>query len=294
MITKYFLILCCAFVALFDISQGHAHENRLPEELFVNEKVFSWTTSFEIKTREGLKLGTVYRKIFSWTPEYHLIDNDEQLLAKATMQFWSFGATFDVTDYRGLALGTVEEKLTWFFPTFAINAPSGQHLAEAQLSFWETQYRVTDARDGHLIATFSRPFFRLYNNWTVQIVDPAAIHENNIHPQMFLTLMAFQVDKEYWEQSQGMLMSKNISDKNEKRTFLNEFRSNLENYHDMVYGNEPTDQDFIDIQSFTEGFASTESEAKEMLVNLLELFESEQLTLKQKAALYLMLENKLK
>ncbi|WP_068469347.1 hypothetical protein [Candidatus Protochlamydia phocaeensis] len=271
----------------------------LPEELYVRERWLSWTTTFDIESRTHV-LGTVHRRFFSLMPEYHLKNQEEQLLAKARMRFWSFGAVFDIVDHQSIPIGSVEEEFAWFFPSFKILAPSGLKLAEATLNFWRTTYILTDPFDGHTIAVIWRSFFRFKNNWTVKIVDPSAFGEKGIHPHMFLTLMAFQVDREYWESirnsaSQQVPLFNVFAYSN-----YGEFKEKLEDYRAALAGIEPTPDDFLFIESITDfssliGNRDDKEEAISLyLSQLLDLLESDQLNPQQKAALFLMLEEKFK
>lgn len=172
----------------------------LPNEFSVTERWLSWTTTFDAETNQQ-KFGTINRKLLSWSPQYHLKDANDVLLAKGTMRFWDLLAFFDVTDADGTALGTLEQKLTSFWPTFEIVSPSGLKRAKAELNFWGTCYTLSDVVDGHTLATMRHPFFGLDNTWTVNILDPDALNENNLHPHMLLMMIAYQVDRGYREKS---------------------------------------------------------------------------------------------
>ncbi len=187
------LVICPLLLASSFLSA-----DQLPNEFTVTERWLSWTTTFDIETTEGM-LGTVHRSPYSLVPEYHLMDNQENLMAKARMRFLSLLTVFDVEDQYRNSIGSVQQQFTFFFPTIKIISPTGRYLGQAVLNFWGTTYTVSDPTDGHTIAEISRPFLRLKSNWTVKIIDQAAISEKNIHPHLFLTLIAFQVDKEYWD-----------------------------------------------------------------------------------------------
>ena len=232
----------------------------LSEKMYVKEKFLSWTTSFKIETDES-RVGIVYRKFFTLTKEYHLEDLEQNLVSKAISRFWSLGITFDIVDAQGELIGVVEERLLNILPTFEIFSPTKEKLAKAKLNFWGTTYTVKDPIDDHVIATFYRPYFHFLNNWTITIEYMDAINEKNIHPHMFLVLMALQVDIEYSRRN-------NIEIQLEYVPFIQ--RLNEEKEELMML--EPQEEDFLYID---------ECEPDEALL----LLETGQLTQHQKAAL---------
>lgn len=174
---------------------------RVPNEFTVKERWLSWTTDFDIETKQ-FKLGYVHRKLFSLAIEYDLHEMDDSLLAKARMRWFSWGATFDVEDNFEIPLGRVEEKIFTFFPTFEIISPKNEVLAIAKMNFWGTTYTLRDPVTSEPLATLSRPFFRLKDNWTAKIVNPELFHQKQIDPRLFIILMAFQTDRDTWTQAQ--------------------------------------------------------------------------------------------
>src|SRR5687768_5375974 len=72
-------------------------EPELPIEFYVKQRWYSWTTTFDIETKD-YKLGYVQRRFFSLLLNYDFYDNNDILLANAKKRFWSAGAIFDVTD----------------------------------------------------------------------------------------------------------------------------------------------------------------------------------------------------
>ncbi len=169
----------------------------VPEQFFINERVFSWTTSFDIETSRW-KIGTVHRRFFSLHTQYDFYDFEEQFQATAQDRFWAFGVIFDVTDKEGKLLGSVQERLLTFFPTFEIVSPSGEILAVAEMNLLGTTYSIKETNTSQEVATLSRSFFRLKDNWSVTIVNAELFKKARIDPRLFITLMAFQTDRDYW------------------------------------------------------------------------------------------------
>ncbi|MBA3722248.1 MAG: hypothetical protein H0W88_07595 [Parachlamydiaceae bacterium] len=296
------------FLGLFLCSQDLSAATAFPDEFYVRERWVSATTSFDIESKYE-KLGTVHRKFFSLMPEYHLKNADQEMVAKARMRFWSFGAIFDVEDGQAQPLGTVEQRFSWFYPTFEIVSASHQKLARAQLNFWGTKYEIKDVGDDHIIATLTRPFFQFKNNWTIQIKDHALISQKNIHPNLFLVIIAFQVDRENWRRSQNKRNNNNnifgshefelnSVEREQAPYYVQELKNNLELYQSTIIGSDPVDEDFSFIENLaicneTDNCVEDDSNNYKKFKELIELLNSDELTASQKAALYLMLEQRL-
>jgi len=269
---------------------GNISASQLPDEFYVTERWLSWTTTFDIETKAE-KLGTVHRKFFSLTPEYHLHNMEDQLISKAKMRFWSLGAIFEVTDSQGAPQGTVEETFSWFFPTFEIVSPRAEKLAKASLNFWGTKWTLVDPINEQTIAELSRPLFRLKNDWTVNVYDRSSFAESKkIHPNMFMVLIAFQVDKEYWA-----ALSNSLTADTEAVFHIEDLKRDLKTYRGSITEIEPTENDFIAVETLTEQMVADTSDDRFIgtVRSLMDLLESGALPDSQKAALYLMLENRL-
>lgn len=176
----------------------HSESITIPTEFTVSQRWLSWTSDFDIETRE-YKLGYVHRKFLSLTVEYEFYNVYEQLEAEAKLRWFSWGATFDVTDAFKRKLGTVEERIFTFFPTFDIISPDHQILATAKLNFWGTTYTLKDPVTHQEFAKLSRPFFRLKDDWTVNITNPMLYEMKQIDPRLFILVMVFQTDRDIWE-----------------------------------------------------------------------------------------------
>ena len=97
-------------------------------------------------------------------------------------------------------MGMIKEELFRFFPTFNLYSHDGTRLADACLNFWGTTFTIYDAITEEEIATMSRGLFRLKNDWDIHITNPALFEARKIHPYLFLTALAFQGDRENWQQ----------------------------------------------------------------------------------------------
>lgn len=285
--------LVCLFCLILTLGFLRADETALPTQFYVKERFFALTTVFDIKTTEN-NLGCVYRKFFTWTPEYHLEDVYGVFQAKARMRFLSLFVVFDVSDAQEKPLGTINEKFTWIYSTFDIVSPEKKVLAEATLNFWGTKWVVRDPIYNQVIATLSRPFLRLTNNWTVEILDSALISENKIHPHLFLTLMAFQVDREYWREIQES--KKFFKSQIEGRALVHEevdhYLDQLKAIKKSLADIEPSEEDFLFIEELPNAYAGDEPMST-VFAELIAKLTCDHLTEGQKMALYCRLVDKL-
>jgi hypothetical protein len=181
-----------------------------PNEFYVTEHWISYTTSFDIETKTQ-KLGTLYRRLLSLLLTYDFYDTNSVKIASARSKFFSLTAQFDVRDENDVLLGSAEETLFSFFPSFYIfSGDKVTKLAYASMNFWGTSFTIYDPATNQEMAVMSRPFFRLKNNWTVRITNPQLFAQKNIDSRVLMTVLAFQGDREYWEQQNR--------DKDSKRT----------------------------------------------------------------------------
>lgn len=307
-ILSYFVFAANTMIANEDVHYS------IPSEFNVNERWLSWTTTFDIETKQ-FKLGTVHRKFFSLTTEYEYYDIFDKLQARARLHFFSLGAVFTIKDAEDNYIGKVNEKIFRFFPTFEIISPSEEVLGIAKLNFWETKYTVRDPITNEVMATMTRPFFRLKDNWTVKILNRDLFVSKKIDPRLFITVMAFQTDMNYWQAAQISLAyspSKSVKagfDKEAMNAWKNKqyigLRSELHNRRKKFENINPSEEDFNKVEEITEDYlTSIEGRFDEgaeaypdHLVRgcsaLMEMLDSEALTPKEKSALLLMIDSKL-
>lgn len=282
----------------------------MPAQFFVKQHWFSWTTTFDIESKDS-KFGTVQRKILSLTPQYLFYDVNDQLQARAKMRFFSLGATFDIYDAEDVYLGKVDQRLLTFFSTFDLYRYDGYHAATAKLNFWGTKYTVKDPKTKEIIAVLRRSFFRLKDNWTVDVINTSLLAEKQIDPSMFVLVMAFQTDRDYWSKQGDQNGSHGINNCVEMQKIyhrLEKYRCELEEYRSSLISFEPNDADIEQLEMFVENHFSAECDwydedfdpemhlvkIKEKRIGLLlPLLYSEELTIQQKSALFLFLEEEL-
>jgi uncharacterized protein YxjI len=232
----------------------------VPQKFSVKQRWFSFTNTFDIENPDG-KMGTLHRRFFSLLLEYDYYDNQDQFQAKAKMRFFSIGATFDVTDKDGTLIGTAEQRIFNFFPTFEIFSAERHSLAIAKMNFWGTKYTLYDPCTNAIFIEMKRPFFRLRDSWNVTIIDSALFAQKNIDPRLFIVVMAYQTDMDFWayhaRQSRKNDMTLTIdslvpSQANEEKWV--ELRKNLECYDSILTRAEPSEEDFLYVENFVQEY----------------------------------------
>lgn len=273
----------------------------IPEHFFVKQHWFSLTNTFDVETKER-RFGTIHRKLFSLTPQYLFYDINEQLQAKAKMRFFSLGATFDIFDANEQAIGQVDERILTFFTTFDLYRADGYRTAKAKLNFWGTKYTVRDPQTDEIIAYLWRKFFRLKDDWTVEIVNPVLFSEKKIDPRLFILVMAFQTDRDYWAslRHHETSHSSGINAIRANHTHetqlagnksLEHYRSTLDVYREQFNDIEPTETDIENLEKIVGKFLDEQvNEVDVVLSQLIPLLDSEELSHGEKSALFFLMD----
>ena len=174
----------------------------IPNEFYINEHWFSLTRNFDIKS-ENQNFGIVYRKLLSLTLAYEFLDPNDNSIAIAKSRFFSLTTKFDVYDKQGNLLGIANENFFAFFPTFDLYDSDGEtKLARAKMNFWGTSFTIYDPVTDTEMATMSRSYFRLKDNWTVNITNRPIFNQKHIDPALLIIVLAFQTDSDYWKAQQ--------------------------------------------------------------------------------------------
>lgn len=186
------LLLC------FNASFALASEE-IPDEFKITEHWISLTTSYDVETKTR-KLGTLYRKFFSFLLTYDFFDPFDNKIATAQSRFFSLTAHFDIYDNKDSLIGMAEERLFSFFTTFDIYArDASTKLVRATMNFWGTTFTIYDPLTDQEMAIMHRPFFRMKNDWTIKITNKELYARRHIDSRLLMTVLAFQGDKEVWE-----------------------------------------------------------------------------------------------
>lgn len=263
-----FIIIALTCFPLFSFS--------VPSEFYVTQNWISLTSTFDISTKET-KLGIVDRKFWSLRAEYCFYDNENKLQARARRRWISFGAVFDVYDNQDQIIGLVNERIISIFPTFDITTPSGEVLATAKMNFWGTTYTVWDPITQKEMATLSRPYFRLKDNWTVNITDPELFSSKLIDPRLFITVMAFQTDCDSWK---NRTIAARID---AQKSDLASFNTSYQNTFSREF--ELTDEDFEAVIQLVEAQVGNAQNEERYFEAIYSLLNQDNLSYSQKEAL---------
>jgi hypothetical protein len=170
----------------------------IPDHFEVHQHWISLTSAFDIKSDKQL-IGTLYRKFLSFMLTYEFYDAYEVKQAIARARFFSWTAHFDIYDTQEHLLGMAEEKFFTFLPKFDILSPDNTLQASASLNLWGTKFTIYDPVTEHKIAVMTRPFIRLKHDWSIKIYNRQLIEDRQIDPNVLLTVIAFQGDREDWK-----------------------------------------------------------------------------------------------
>ncbi len=219
------------FPLVLSLNLGFASSTfNLPKEFMVNQKWMSLTKSYDIETKTE-KLGTLYRRFLTFLLTYDFYDSQNVKTATAKARFFSYNLHLDIYDQSEDLIGEVEEKLFYFFPTFeVIDKNSIDKLARAEMNFWGTKFNIYDPQSNQEMAVMSRSFFRLKDDWTINITNPELLKQKNIDPRVLMTVIAVQGEIEEWEtnyQNNRSLQSNPNFQMNNKGQFPRELKQKI-------------------------------------------------------------------
>jgi uncharacterized protein YxjI len=158
-------------------------------------------TSFEIRSGSQ-KLGKVEQKVLSWTRSFNYYDAQGSLLATARQAAFSWGVQVDIFDCNQKKIGTLKENLlkSWLKveTTYDILDAAGVKVATSEKQDWITTDFYLRDTGGRLVAELHRPWNTLFGeSWKVTIHYSQALD-----PRLYIMVGAYKtsVDKERREQ----------------------------------------------------------------------------------------------
>ena len=222
------IVISLFFFVMTSISYANSNFS-IPDQMTIKEHWISLTKSYDIKTKTE-KLGILYRRFFSLPLAYDFYDSSETKTATAVMRFFSMGAHLDVYGQHSELIGNVEEQLFTFYPTFEIYANnSATKLAQAEMNFWGTKFYVYDPRTHQEMILMSRSFFRVKNDWTINVTNKELLQHKNIDSHLLITVLAIQGEIEDWERKEKEYCQNNYCLKKRKNKL-----NNTEKYHVLL------------------------------------------------------------
>lgn len=298
MLKKYLLLITAGLALL----RGAPMEAHIPTHLIIKEHKFHTGVVFDVESKEG-KLGKVHRKFLNVNTIYEYVDLMGDIQAQARMRFFSFGPVFDVFDGDGVLLGSVEEHAFDFFPSFDIFTPNKALLAKAKMNFWKTKFTIFDPISKKTIATLTRSLFKIREKWKVKIVNDDYISRDYIDPRLFITLAAFQCDRDHWKpiakgNRPGTIVYAGL-DLGDERINPAPLFAMLQEVEPIVAGIIPSNEDVAFVHGYLEAYIDTidvteydsvQDALETGFSQLIPLFYSDQFTASQKAALYYILQ----
>jgi uncharacterized protein YxjI len=149
----------------------------LPAKFKVDERILSWTTTFDIKD-DNKTYGVVTQKFFSLARAFTYDDAQGKCVAKARQRILSWGSHVDVTDCADRPIGSIKEEvmksLFKVHTTYAILDASGKEVAKSVKVDW-IGTEVTLTAGGRQIAKLTRPWLQWFSDsWDVEVSDATA------------------------------------------------------------------------------------------------------------------------
>lgn len=151
----------------------------VPNVFVVNERMLSWTTSFDLEAAPSL--GKVTKKFWSMADQYEWTAPNGSLVAVGRKQVFSWGNTIDVRGAQGEYVGQIKEQVfksmwTKTYSSYAIFNSQGQQVATSEkLDWFGTDITLWDGR-GQRIATVCRPWVNFMGDkWKVEIQNPQVV-----------------------------------------------------------------------------------------------------------------------
>lgn len=271
----------------------------IPNHFKVRQHWLSLTSTYDIEAKNHL-IGTLYRKFFSLMYTYEFYDAFEVEQAIARARFLSWTAHFDIYDTQDHLLGMAKEKFFSFFGSFDILSPDNRLQATANLNLWGTQFTMIDPVTRETMAIMTRPFLRLKHDWNIKMINRQLIEERQIDPNVLLTVIAFQGDKEDWQNANRNRVSAQLQKSNQ---FLNQIEEIAEEEGLSIINELPNDfpidnyanqleQDFYQAQGDDFNLLSDKEQLSRFESHFSELLKSDSLNQDEKQALLFLIQNR--
>ena len=173
----------------------------IPDEVFVHDNWIGLMKSYTIET-SSQKLSTLNKRLLNLRLGYDLYDPQDIKIASAVAKVNSTGVYLDIYDPYNIHLGAVDEQIFAFFPSFIVLAgDSTTKLARAEINFWGTKFYIYDPDTNEEMAVMSRAFFRIKNNWTINVTNRHLLDQKNIDSRVLMTVFALQSEITDWQRN---------------------------------------------------------------------------------------------
>lgn len=135
-------------------------------QLYIKERVFSWTDQFSVMDETGNPKYTVEGEFFSWGKKLHVYDRNGNEAAFIKQELFTLLPRFTVYS-GGREIGAVQKELSLFIPRYSITGLGW----EIEGSFWEHEFRIV--RNGRVIATMEKQWMTWGDSYLLTVADSA-------------------------------------------------------------------------------------------------------------------------
>lgn len=133
-------------------------------ELYIKQKVFSWTDKFTVKDEAGQDKYSVEGEFFSWGKKLHVLDLDGSEVAFIQQKVLSFLPRYHVYT-NGQQIAEIVKEFTFICPKYSIEGLGW----EIEGDFWAHDYAIT--RNGVPVVTIRKEWFTWGDSYALNIAD---------------------------------------------------------------------------------------------------------------------------
>ncbi len=134
-------------------------------ELYIKQKVFSWTDKFTVKDEAGQDKYYVEGEFFSWGKKLHVMDLNGSEVAFIQQKVFSFLPRYHVFT-NGQQIAEIVKEFTFLRPKYSIEGLGW----EIEGDFWAHDYSIT--RGGVPVVTIRKEWFTWGDSYALNIADP--------------------------------------------------------------------------------------------------------------------------
>lgn len=134
-------------------------------KLYIKQKVFAFTDTFNVKDEYGNDKYFVEGEFFSFGHKLHIYDNNNNEVAFIREKLFTFRPRFEIT-INGSVIGELVKKITFFNSSYFIEGSS----LELEGDFFSHEYTLSDK--GHPIMEISKQWFTWGDSYELDIANP--------------------------------------------------------------------------------------------------------------------------
>ena len=173
---KYLLILLSSLFSISGFADSSCPTFQAPSEFSLHEKLLSWSTTLDIRDSNSSNLGQVTAKIFSIKTTFILTNAQNQVVAQAEKELFSWGSHIDIFDCHHEKIGAIKEdimkNLFSFSTTYEILDSHDKTIAQSVKPFHIGDTNIEIGHNGRNAIKLNRPWLSLKDVWQVSVEDP--------------------------------------------------------------------------------------------------------------------------